>query len=453
MMLESFAASLGEDLSDVRLMFDAPARELCGALACDAVTAGSTVYFATRPATPADPAFRLLLAHELVHVIQNRRRPARPALLGAPGDDAELEARELATRMVAGSRVTVRCAPGGLLQRAAAAPAWPTAIKSMDELKMHMAAEAYSKSRALMQVLGASDRATLAQCLDDVYRTDQTAFKRLVSLVQGAPEADRSLLIRIIRELKALPDQQDLPLFAERLDGMNAGPWLKEMIKAANALPVSDTDKAKLWLAVARGQWHAPRAAKEYQKVAKVKQGTPVLDASGFIAYWDFLSRYRCDVSNPAQYSTSVVVPIPGGQVTVSIPGHKVAHFLEGHTFKFFKRTKGNFTRSSTHMMSFWPVAKTIQQIVNDARTALLNNADVGPALALPVAQWPLNREGTGIDVDHPYSLHLGFYRTGEATFNLTQFYPNEDTVGGANAIILHEEMVIAIFSVLLPLE
>jgi hypothetical protein len=104
-------------------------------------------------------------------------------------------------------------------------------------------------------------------------------------------------------------------------------------------------------------------------------------------------------------------------------------------------------------MMSFWPVAKTIQQIVNDARTALLNNADVGPALALPVAQWPLNREGTGIDVDHPYSLHLGFYRTGEATFNLTQFYPNEDTVGGANAIILHEEMVIAIFSVLLPLE
>jgi hypothetical protein len=148
-----------------------------------------------------------------------------------------------------------------------------------------------------------------------------------------------------------------------------------------------------------------------------------------------------------------VLVPLAAGSATVWIPKHKIVHFLQGHTFKYFKTSKSNFTRSkSTRVMSFWPPAKKTSTIVNDARTALLNNAAVKEVLAKSTAEWPVSRDGDGFDVDNVYPLHLGFHRKGEREFNLTQFYPNFEVAGGHTAIHLHEEMVIAMFSVLLDM-
>jgi hypothetical protein len=101
-------ASFGESFADVRVHEDDLA-ESHGALA---VTSGSDVHFRTGALRPETKAGMALLAHELTHVVQQRRvgrdhdRSAGPA--GAPtlADDAlEREADTIGARAIAGSSV------------------------------------------------------------------------------------------------------------------------------------------------------------------------------------------------------------------------------------------------------------------------------------------------------------------------------------------------------------
>jgi hypothetical protein len=65
--------AFGAGLGDVRLHTDGPARQLNGALSARAVTVGRHVYFDQGEYRPGLAAGRALLAHELAHVLQQRR--------------------------------------------------------------------------------------------------------------------------------------------------------------------------------------------------------------------------------------------------------------------------------------------------------------------------------------------------------------------------------------------
>ncbi len=106
--------SFGEDFSSVRAHTGASARAGLDDLNANAAAQGDTVAFAT-----ASPD-RALVAHELTHVVQQRRGGTggvQPkGALSDPGDPAEREADDVAQRVVAGERVTVgsSASPGAI---------------------------------------------------------------------------------------------------------------------------------------------------------------------------------------------------------------------------------------------------------------------------------------------------------------------------------------------------
>jgi len=97
--------SFGQDFSSVRAHLGGSAGPGLHALNANAAAQGDTVAFGT-----ASPD-RALVAHELAHVVQQRRGDSggvqNKGTLSDPGDHAEREADDVAQRVVAGERVTV----------------------------------------------------------------------------------------------------------------------------------------------------------------------------------------------------------------------------------------------------------------------------------------------------------------------------------------------------------
>jgi Domain of unknown function (DUF4157) len=90
---------LGHDLSDVRIHTDAVAAQAAQALWARAWTLGSHVAFAAGEYRPHETRGRLLLAHELAHVVQQTGAPdADPVVLGDPHGAAERDAEVAAAQ-------------------------------------------------------------------------------------------------------------------------------------------------------------------------------------------------------------------------------------------------------------------------------------------------------------------------------------------------------------------
>jgi nucleoid-associated protein YgaU len=106
--------SFGEDFSGVRAHLGGSSRDGLDALGANAAAHGDAIAFGT--ATPD----RALVAHELTHVVQQRRGGAgvqNKSAVSEPGDHAEREADDVARRVVAGERVSVGAAPSGAIHR------------------------------------------------------------------------------------------------------------------------------------------------------------------------------------------------------------------------------------------------------------------------------------------------------------------------------------------------
>lgn len=103
---------LGARLGDVRVHDDTPAHRLAQAAGARALTAGAHVFFARGRGPTTGAEGRERLAHELVHVLQQRRG----ATGGSPAGEPEQEARRLGTAVAAGRAVQVQGAapPGGM---------------------------------------------------------------------------------------------------------------------------------------------------------------------------------------------------------------------------------------------------------------------------------------------------------------------------------------------------
>lgn len=111
----SMEARLGTSLTEVRVHTDAQAAKAAAAANANAFTIGEDVYFGAGKFAPHTQIGAARLAHELVHVEQQRR-----GLRGAEQSDqggAEREARDLGRAAASGHRVTVRAAAPLAMQR------------------------------------------------------------------------------------------------------------------------------------------------------------------------------------------------------------------------------------------------------------------------------------------------------------------------------------------------
>jgi hypothetical protein len=106
---------LGTSLADVRIHADTPAAQAAARANAHAFTIGSDIFFGAGRFAPHTSEGATRLAHELVHVAQQRA-----GRHGAPHADArraECEARRLGAAAAAGERVSVQAAAAPAMQR------------------------------------------------------------------------------------------------------------------------------------------------------------------------------------------------------------------------------------------------------------------------------------------------------------------------------------------------
>ena len=118
-------ATTGADLSGVRVHTGAASQEGAAALRASAFTVGQDIHFAAGSYQPATPGGGHLLAHELVHTVQQRGAAAGPQLRSAEvsqeGDAAEVEADHIAGIAMSGAAARVApVARGAAISRAPA---------------------------------------------------------------------------------------------------------------------------------------------------------------------------------------------------------------------------------------------------------------------------------------------------------------------------------------------
>jgi hypothetical protein len=105
-----FEASLGADLSGVRVHTGSDSAAAAQQLGADAFAVEQDIHFAAGRHQPDDPSGLHLLAHEVAHTAQQRGGPATPqarSTVSQPGDSLEIEADRAADAMVQGTPATV----------------------------------------------------------------------------------------------------------------------------------------------------------------------------------------------------------------------------------------------------------------------------------------------------------------------------------------------------------
>ncbi|HET6228948.1 MAG TPA: DUF4157 domain-containing protein, partial [Longimicrobiaceae bacterium] len=117
---------LATDLSGVRVHTDGEAGSLAKRLDARAFTTGQDVFFGEGQYDPGSRKGQQLIAHELVHTVQQKgdggpRRAARATTVSQPGEPAEVEAETIAQRVTEGAHPAPAKAGNGGVQRAAAA--------------------------------------------------------------------------------------------------------------------------------------------------------------------------------------------------------------------------------------------------------------------------------------------------------------------------------------------
>ena len=108
---EQMGASLGYDFSDVRVHTGHEADELNRQLSARAFTIGTDIFFSQGTYAPASISGRKLIAHELIHVVQQRNccvpKSGNGMTVLPDVDPSEFEANALADRVV--GSIDVRC--------------------------------------------------------------------------------------------------------------------------------------------------------------------------------------------------------------------------------------------------------------------------------------------------------------------------------------------------------
>jgi hypothetical protein len=119
-------ARLGHDFGDVRVHDDGAAHESAAAVNAHAYTVGSNIVFQRDTYDPGSDAGRVMLAHELTHVVQQRSGPVDGT--PAPGGIRVSDPSDRFEREAAANAERVMSAPAPA-QPAAQAPAPPASVQ------------------------------------------------------------------------------------------------------------------------------------------------------------------------------------------------------------------------------------------------------------------------------------------------------------------------------------
>jgi hypothetical protein len=128
----------GDDLGGVRVHTDANAAAAAEALDAEAFTIGRDIYFGHERFQPATSEGRKLLAHELTHVLQQRKGTTPPSqqLLSEPDSAAEREAEQASNISEGFSPSSLTASPAAIIHRQnktpAQTPAAPQGQKTAD---------------------------------------------------------------------------------------------------------------------------------------------------------------------------------------------------------------------------------------------------------------------------------------------------------------------------------
>jgi hypothetical protein len=107
-----FGGLLGADLSSIRLHTAGPAAQQAQSMGAQAFTHGSHIAFAPGQFSPESSSGRHILAHEIIHVVQNQRSGGQMQLaarmdVGPSGSDVETEAEHGALALTSGRAFNV----------------------------------------------------------------------------------------------------------------------------------------------------------------------------------------------------------------------------------------------------------------------------------------------------------------------------------------------------------
>jgi hypothetical protein len=115
-----FSASLGADLSGVRIHTGAESASAARAVGAKAYAVGQDVHFAAGQYDPASAAGQHLLAHEVAHTVQQSggsELRQNKLEVSSPGDAHEAEADRAADAMVAGEATAITTSTNGGVSR------------------------------------------------------------------------------------------------------------------------------------------------------------------------------------------------------------------------------------------------------------------------------------------------------------------------------------------------
>jgi hypothetical protein len=107
---ERFEASLGADLSAVRVHTGASSQAAADAVGARAYATGNDIHFAAGEYDPASSDGQFLIAHEVAHTVQQAGGVRYKLHVSQSGDAAEVEADRAAAAMVSGAPATVSAA-------------------------------------------------------------------------------------------------------------------------------------------------------------------------------------------------------------------------------------------------------------------------------------------------------------------------------------------------------
>lgn len=201
---QEFEPLLGADLGAVRLHLDQPAP---GALAARAFTRGSDIAFAPGQYAPGTAAGRRLLAHELAHVVQQRRGPGlQGGAVGRRGDAAEREADAAAGAMLGGAAWRIRETAAHLQRDEPATGAAPAAAPAADSAPEADAAESKDPRESDERFTGPLDDREWQQ-VDAYLAAGRVEFEPLTAdasrnaqLVAGAIFCSRALSTLVMQD-------------------------------------------------------------------------------------------------------------------------------------------------------------------------------------------------------------------------------------------------------------
>lgn len=433
-ILRDFSRATGQRLDDVQIRRDADAARRCDAADALALAIDDHVFVHPRAARLPDGAYRTLIAHEVVHVLQHRRaarlgvRPA--AALSDDADASEREARTLAPQLAAGAAIAVSALPSARVQR----------HKTMDNLKSLLGTSVYNEVATSVRKLDGDARShaiNFNYALADVYK-DLEPYVQQAAVKEGNLDTIAQFFVK-----------SKLSKSAQLLDKnvKAVGEWVDEIKLAAKDTGMTKGDIGKLMLAGAKRNWQAT----QLRKIIKDSAGSIGVGDATYPRVADWMYKFAFhhrgeiklgDMRFNADKPISVPQP-PGLPRTVMLFQNRVKHIVSGHTFRHYvldDEQIENLSRAKDGVQSFYPLEYTELEIAADVETALLN---------APEVRQKLGAGGTNFfNTAAPYHLRMSLAFSGGGVARLSTAFPSP-TIAQPNTHRIPEKILEAIYSLM----